>query len=289
MPVTGIPNEFKTPAIAVDVPVIKGFRDKDWVGVGLTMYSDNSGSLDLKHSAFKLSAAYHFALDKKGNSIISLGYQTGSVQRKIDVSGLSSDPQEKNPDLLEPDQQLTGELKNSYTDHVGGLHFKTTMDEGDVLQFGFSAGHFGKPQGSLGVPGGGGGAGVEMYEIPMRILGHASYRTMMNDRLAMTPSVFFQTLGNDKEIQVQSVGEYLFNAEKQVVLKAGLGYRFGDALQVILGTDIRDLKVTFGYDVNISRLAPASNTVGGIELSVQLVGIIYKKPDPDPVLFCPRF
>jgi hypothetical protein len=112
---------------------------------------------------------------------------------------------------------------------------------------------------------------------------------MFNDRLAIIPSAFFQLLGKDNEIQAQVVGEYLFNAEKQVVLKGGLGYRVGDAMEVILGADIKDLKITFGYDLNISPLTPASNTFGSFEISATIIGIIYKKPDPDPVLFCPRF
>jgi hypothetical protein len=112
---------------------------------------------------------------------------------------------------------------------------------------------------------------------------------MMNDRLAIVPSAFVQILGQDSEIVGQVVGEYLFNAEKQVILKGGIGYRVGDAVQLILGADIRELKVTVGYDVNVSRLSPASNTFGAIELSATIIGIIYKKPDPDPVLFCPRF
>jgi hypothetical protein len=127
------------------------------------------------------------------------------------------------------------------------------------------------------------------YEIPMRFLGHGSYRTMLTDKIALVPSAFVQVLGKDSEVQVQAVAEYLFNPEKKVVLKGGVGYRLGDAAQLIVGTDIRELKVTFGYDINVSRLAPASNTIGGFEISAMIVGIIYKKPDPDPVLFCPRF
>jgi len=281
--VTGVPNEYKTPSIAVDIPVIKGFRDHDWVGVGVLMYSDKSGTLGLQNNGFKLSAAYHFALDKKGNSILSLGYQTGSVQRRI--KNLFKLEEDKN--LLEPDPQLTGqgELKKSYTDHVAGLHLKTMINTLDVLQLGISVGHIGNPRAGIDSGGGGGGS----YKLPMRLLAHGSYRTFVNDRLAIVPSAFVQILGQDSEIMFQTVGEYLFNPEKRIALKGGLGYRVGDAAQILLGVDIRELKVMMGYDVNISRLTPASNSFGGFEISAMIIGIIYKKPDPDPVLFCPRF
>lgn len=288
--VTGAPNEFKTPSVAVDVPVVKGFRDNDWVGVGVLLYSDNSGSLRLKQNAFKLSAAYHLALDKKGNSILSFGYQTGSIQRKIDVSGLdSTDP--SNPDLLEDDFELNsqGELTKSFTDHVGGLHLKTRVNEGSMLQMGFSVGHIGSRKDIALVSPDTNSAGGGRFEVPMRFLGHGSWRTLMNDRTALVPSAFVQVQGKDMEIQAQVVAEYLFNPEKDVTLNGGLGYRVGDALQVLLGTRIRELTVMAAYDINLSALSPASSTIGGFEISAQVVGIIYKKPDPDPVLFCPRF
>jgi hypothetical protein len=74
---------YMTPTISVDVPVIKGFREKDWVGVGLFIYSDKSGDAGLTQGATKISGSYHFALNKKGSTILTLGYQTGSVGRRI--------------------------------------------------------------------------------------------------------------------------------------------------------------------------------------------------------------
>jgi type IX secretion system PorP/SprF family membrane protein len=279
--VTGAPNEFKTPGFSVDVPLIKGFRDNDWVGVGVIFYSDKSGSLGLQNSAFKLSAAYHFALDKKGNTVLSLGYQTGSVQRRIKANGLEK------IDLLEMDPSLTPgtELMSSFTDHVGGLHLRTKMNNQNVFRMGVSVSHIGKSDISLSQGGGGGG----QYKLPMRFLGSASLRSLLTDRVAIVPSAFVQVQGKDHEIVGQAVLEYLFNPEKDVVMRGGLGYRVGDAVQILLGARIRELTIMAGYDMNVSRLSPASSTVGGFELSASLVGIIYKKPDPDPVLFCPRF
>ena len=38
---------FMTPTISVDLPVIRGFKKTDWVGVGLFIYSDKSGDAGL--------------------------------------------------------------------------------------------------------------------------------------------------------------------------------------------------------------------------------------------------
>ncbi len=282
--VTGVPHEYKTPSLSLDVPVVKGFRDNDWVGIGVLLYSDKSGSLNLQQTAFKLSGAYHFALDKKGNSIISLGYQTGSIQRRI------KDLQKV--DLIDDDPNLIaqGDIKSNYTDHVVGLHFRTKMSSGDELNLGAAIGHLKKGDISLSKPDTTGGSnGGSAYYVPKWFTGQGSYRAVINDRIAIVPGAFIQVLGKNQEIMGQAIAEYLFNAEKDIVLKGGLGYRVGDALQVMLGTRIRELSVMASYDINVSELSPASNAFGGFELSATVIGIIYKKPNPDPVLFCPRF
>ena len=72
-----------TPTFSVDVPVIRGFKETDWVGVGMFFYSDKSGTGGLTQSAFKASVAYHWAMNKKATNTLSIAYQTGSVQREI--------------------------------------------------------------------------------------------------------------------------------------------------------------------------------------------------------------
>jgi len=47
--------------------------------------------------------------------------------------------------------------------------------------------------------------------------------------------------------------------------------------------------VMLGYDVNISSLSSASGSFGAFELAAQYIGKIYKRPNPDPIIFCPRF
>jgi hypothetical protein len=92
---------------------------------------------------------------------------------------------------------------------------------------------------------------------------------------------------------VQGLIDYLANKAKNTVLIGGLGYRsgqgVGDAIQVMVGTYFKDIKIMLGYDINISSLSTASGTVGGFELAAQYIGKIYKRPKPDPVIFCPRF
>ena len=76
-------NQFVTPSFYIDSPIIRGFRDNDWVGVGMAIYSDEAGTSRLQTSATMFSAAYHLGLNKKGTSILTLGLQGGNVQRRV--------------------------------------------------------------------------------------------------------------------------------------------------------------------------------------------------------------
>jgi type IX secretion system PorP/SprF family membrane protein len=295
--VAGVPDEFKTPAVTVDLPIIKGFRDQDWVGAGVMFYSDKAGELGLTNGSFKLSAAYHLGLNKKGTTVLSFGYQFGSVGRRISAKGLQKLRLESNgfdPTMPNGDPILSNisELKSSYRDHVGGVYFKSQVNKTDLLEIGFSIGNIGNPNTSLF---GGGNRDSTIQtpsrtQSPLKFIGSASYRALLNSKFALKPIFFMQALGKASEIVVQVIGEYLINPEKQIVLRTGVGYRVADAFQLIVGMDFKDnIKVTLGYDINLSKLSAASNGIGGFELSAVYIGKIYKKPDPEPILFCPRF
>ena len=68
---TDLANPYKTPSFYIDAPIIKGLRAIDWVGVGMTVVSDEAGSTELKTGGSYLSAAYHLALDDKRNKMFN--------------------------------------------------------------------------------------------------------------------------------------------------------------------------------------------------------------------------
>jgi type IX secretion system PorP/SprF family membrane protein len=290
---------YMTPTFSADVNIIKGFKETDWVSVGLFFLSDKSGDGGLVQGTQKLSAAYHFTLNKKGNSIITLGYQFGGVGRKI-----------KNPEKLSFEDDLINgpgggtteslimdDKGKSFSDHVGGLKFISRYNKTDEFNIGFAMGRFGKPDWSLTMPdtSGGGGGGFSRYEVLPRMHAQIGMSTLMSDKMRFLPNVSYQRIMGTSEssLVVQGFIEYLYNEAKNTILIGGLGYRsganIGDAAQIMLGAYIKDIRVMLAYDLNISSLSAASSTQGGFELAAMYIGKIYKRPNPDPVIFCPRF
>lgn len=281
---------FTTPTFSIDAPILRGFKKTDWVGVGLFFYTDRSGDGGLTQQTFKVSAAYHLALNKEGSSLLSFSYQTGPVQRFV-----------KNPSkLIFEDGLLSGgesveignlvgkQDKKGYLDHVGGLRFSTRYNKTDEFNIGVAAAKFGRPDWSVLTTGGN-------YRLEPRIYGHIGMSTLLSDKMRFSPSITYQRIMKSPQSTLVAQGhlDYLFNEAKAIILKGGLGYRsgagFGDAMQVMFGADIKEFRVMFGYDINISSLSGASNGAGGFEVSAQYIGRIYKRPNPDPIIFCPRF
>lgn len=285
--VTGA-GAYQTPTFSVDVPVIRGFKKADWLGVGMFFYSDKSGDGGLTQSSFKISAAYHWSLNKKGNTTLSIAYQTGSIQHEVkDIMKLHFEDELINGgtslDLANIDK-----MKKGFLDHVGGLKFTSKYNKTDEFYIGVAAGKFGRPDWSLLTSGGN-------YKVDPRMHAQIGMSSLMSDKVRFLPNISYQKiLSNPANTFVfQGLFDYLYDKEKGIVLKGGIGYRsgagIGDAFQIMLGADIKEVRVMLGYDLNISPLAAASNSQGGFELAAQYVGRIYKRPHPDPIIFCPRF
>jgi hypothetical protein len=77
------------------------------------------------------------------------------------------------------------------------------------------------------------------------------------------------------------------NEESPVNIYLGCWYRLNDAVIPYIGLEFSGIQIGASYDANTSSLKPASNTKGGIEIS-----LIYIKKPSDPnakKLNCPRF
>ncbi len=277
-------STFSTPAFYIDSPILKGFRDLDWVGAGVVFYQDNataeflqsdgrSGKGRVKQGGMLGSIAYHFAADDKRRTIISLGLQVGTLSRKLQDNFLFEDQiltgstDERLPDKEDP---------TSFLDISGGLTITGRTVGNSYFRVGASVMHANQPDYGL--------LSTNSASLPMKIVGFGTYVLDINESFMAEPSILFESIGPATEVAAQALGGYKFDAE--TVLKAGLGYRIGDALQVLAGVQYKDLRVGASYDLTLSAL---ENPNGAFELAVAYIGKIYKRPKVDPVIFCPRF
>jgi type IX secretion system PorP/SprF family membrane protein len=142
------------------------------------------------------------------------------------------------------------------------------------------------------------------FRIPKVFVLHGTYDMELTDTWLLSPSFLFQQARNQNEAVIQFLGGYKlmkreirddgkkgkFIKDKDAPkIRFGLGYRVGDALQVLLGYEKGDLRVGIGYDLTLSTLADANNSQGGLEIAANYIFRVYKQPNVDPAILCPKF
>ncbi len=281
---------YTTPSFFVDAPIIRGFRKSDWVGVGFVVVNDIAGVSKLSTQGSSISASYHLAFDKKRNTVMTLGFQTGSVTRNIrnnkDFSFADELPLEVGGGGVgigkSPDRSSLG-TKTKYRDFNLGLMLRTHLKNKDLIEAGLSIAHITQPKygivsDSL--------SGSEKARRPSRITIHGRWNHQLTDKISIAPQFLVQATKGGAEIVLQALGGLQINPD--VKLSAGPGYRVGDAAMVIVGLDYQDLKVGVAYDINLSSLSSNGTRKGGYEFAANYILKLYKKPVVPPAILCPR-
>jgi type IX secretion system PorP/SprF family membrane protein len=278
-----IEGSYRTPFLALEMNFGFAFRKQDWTSLSISFLQDRSGVVNLGKGGFMASGAYHIGM---GKGDLSIGAQFGGVSLsakdadKATFSDALASGASSSPDLMKLQQG-----KADYNDISAGVVYSAPVgSKKHDLKIGFAANHLSQP--SVSVSGSG-----ATNKLKMLLTGSASLRYHLNERTDLVPMIWFRNVTKFTETVPQCMLSYLFNAEKKVRLNAGLGYRFGDALQIMAGVDYNKIKVQLGYDMTTSDLSSALNPsgFGAIEIGVLYIGAITKKPDPKPKLFCPRF
>jgi type IX secretion system PorP/SprF family membrane protein len=304
--VIGSRGQYKTPSLWVDAPIITGFRKRDWVGVGLVFFSDKAGDGGLTHTAAKLGASYHFSLDKKGNAYLTVGAQYGQAGRRLDPTRLQFEEGFLNPTPnggyntgAQVDFLNATEAKSDWSDIDGGVTLRAKLNKRMDMSIGYAMYHIGKGRYGLVTSGSGGststgtstGSSTSNDEIARRSVVTGLFNIKINDKFSVGPSFMYQTMSGADEISLQALGSYVFNAEKDIDLNFGVGYRLtgGDAIYPMLGARYKTLRVGLAYDLNVSDLNAVSNYRGGFEIAANYIVKIYKPAKIKTKVLCPRF
>jgi len=294
---------YNTPGGYIDAPIIRGFRDQDWVGVGATLINDRSGSLNFTTNMNMLSASYHLSLGKEGNSVLTLGLQGGRVGRSFNSANARlADAYDGNTgqfseDTMDPlirggagggQMGEENDVETDYLDFRAGLLFKSELNESDNLEVGVALGRPNRPDyqfGSDSVR-----LGDDLRRRAMLITAHARYEWALSDKWSAAPTAMFQTTSGANEINLQAWAGYDlkdFKPDKETLLRFGLGYRVGDAAKVLAGLDYGSLRVAASFDLNVSQYRVATDYQGAFEIAAYYIFKIYKEPKIKPAILCP--
>ena len=282
-----INNAFVTKTVSVDFGILKNrLADIDQFGVGILGVTDRAGDGVLVTNYAGLSLAYHKGLDENGYHQIGAGFQGTYANKRLDVSLV------KFTDQLTP-LGFTGvtseifdskQINVSYVDINAGVLYNGSTNGYNSFYIGASMYHINRPKESF--QGG-------QYLLSPRTTIQAGGKIPVGSYHSFNISTNFSTQAKAKNFMVGGAFSYNVNNNDENPTNVYLG-AWGrlnsvtnDAIIPYFGLEFSSIHIGYSYDINISSLKAASNSVGGNEISL----IYIKKPgDPNAKkLNCPRF
>jgi type IX secretion system PorP/SprF family membrane protein len=274
-----ISKPFTTYTFGGDLPLPKRDRHKsspDFFAVGVNVDVDKAGSTSLKNNQFNAAFSYNKSLDGKGLTFFSVGFRAGLNQRSISLTGASWDQQYVN---LNYDPALpTGETSGPqdhyfYADYSAGVAITSVANSRFKINAGIAADHLNRPQIDFL------GGSDKLY---MKFGFHFSSQIALgaNSNAWFVPALQYVrqgpaqlvNMGAGIKYQLQQRSHYTGYQNDKSFTIGGM-YRLGDAVSGYLRVDVGPVGAAFNYDLNVSKLTPASNGMGALEFMLIYTGI----------------
>lgn len=279
-----INNAYVTKTASVDFGVMKNrIPEIDNMGIGFLGITDRAGDGVLVTNSAGISLSYHKGLDEDGYHQIGVGFQGAYTNKRLDVTKVVFED-ELTPFGFVPG--TTGEIFNnkqvnvSYVDVNAGILYNGSTNGYNNFYFGASMYHINRPK--------------ESFQGGQFLL-NARTTLQAGGRLPIGPYNYFHFSAihsmQAKAHNTVAGGAFSYNVnsdqDNPTNVYLGAWYRFDDAVIPYIGLEFNSIHIGATYDANTSALRPASNTRGGMEISM----IYIKKPsDPNArKLNCPRF
>lgn len=261
--------------------------DGDWMSGGFQILGDRAGDGKLTTTKFSLSYAYHKSLNRDKSLFASLGASVLYVHKWIDFNKLKFDNQWNQYGFetsLDPGENYEN-ASLGYVDVQAGLSVLYFKDDKFYVIVGGSMIHLNTPNETfLGTS----------NQLAMRPVVHLYSGIQLKDKLYIYPGAQFMTQRRSREtIAGFNMSQDLKTQPGTPVTRVywGLWMRNRDSFIALLGGEARNIRVLVSYDMNLSKLVPASAHFGAIELSVVYTSASLKKGKngKNSVIDCPRF
>lgn len=275
-----INRAFVTSSLTVDMPILRNkISSRDTWGVGISGLTDQGADGAVKFNYASLSTAYHIGLDEDGYHQLGAAFQATYANMLINVTNL------KFEDQLTPfgftgitSELFSGStLKSNYIDVNAGILYTGSSNATNNYYAGVSLYHINRPEQQF--------TGAN-YVLNPRATFHAGGAFTVGYNSTLHLSGLYSSQAQAKETVIGGAMQWqVSDGDKPTSFYAGSWLRLGDALIPYVGLEYGDFRLGITYDVNTSALRTASNSRGGIEISL----IYVKRPLESRGVPCPKF
>jgi type IX secretion system PorP/SprF family membrane protein len=266
-----INNAFITSTISVDAPILTNkLPVNDTWGIGVIGMTDKTASGILNDNYFGISTAYHLALDEDGYHSIGVGFQGVYANQSLDGTRLTFEDglQLDGTFLRSPSEAINSEfVQVHYFDANMGVLYNASTNGNNNFYLGASGYHLNHPKASF--------LGEDTINVPIRLTFHGGgYFPITGTASTIYVSGLVSNQAGARQYVLGGAWESTNNNDESnpVNFYAGIWARFTnnttDAIIPYLGLDYSDFSLGVTYDVNVSALSTASQSRGGIEISL---------------------
>jgi len=245
---------------------------------GATILNQRAGELDFNYLSALVSGSYRLRFGTEGLQMVSFGLQAGIINRSFDFSQARFGNQ-FNPISGYDGGMMSGETISSQSSLVpdvnaGIMFFDGNPNKNVNIFLGASAAHLTRPMDRFS---------GSNSRIPVRFTAHGGARIRASESLDIVPNALFMYQGNTNEVSLGAYAQLNVNPSANILF--GGNYRNKDAAIAFIGLQLKNMVFGLSYDVNTSSFNRASNSNGGLELSISLIG---RNGIIGPNFFCPR-
>lgn len=260
-------------------------RKAKYLNYGLLMFHDQSGDGKLKTIKAMVTLSKTFKLSSDSVHVLSGGINIGVNHRQVNTDAFYFDAQYNgyifNP-LLPTNEVFQTDRKTNLTMGLGA-QYGWNINQRNYLKIGLSTFNLNQPNQ---------GFYQDVIKRDVRWVMQVKYCQPLNARLDILPSIQYSKQGKYNEFMLgSSVRYYLPGSDRNYIHKAllaGVWSRAKDAQIISFGCEYKDWFVGLSYDINTSKLVPASKARGGFEIAIRY--ILYRfKPMRIDHRVCPDF
>tara|TARA_R110002049_G_scaffold181632_6_gene349093 strand:+ start:91 stop:1101 length:1011 start_codon:yes stop_codon:yes gene_type:complete len=254
------------------------------VSYGVLLFQDEAGVGNFTQSNYSFSLNYSQNLNYDSTLSVSIGAALSYQQSKVDFDNFTFDRQyigtsfnPNNPNGENFDNDAFGYFNPSV-----GTHLNYAINSDNAIKFGVAFHNLIKPKNSF--------FQVNDQQQETRTTFHFSSTFLLNQLLDIQPSILYMMQGEAQELMIGSNLRYYFEKTRYAkkAITGGIFYRNQDAAILNLGLEFTHTSFAFSYDIGTSELRQASNSKGGLEISIVHLINNYK-PNYKRWTKCPNF
>ena len=259
---------YRTQGVFAEMNLPYAFKPHHWTSVGVFFDNDSAGDLGLGSNRVGFNVSYHLALDDDYRQVLSAGFQYSNISRQFDPSGAQGDL----------DDVVLMRYMTSFSDINFGLSYKSRLNKKTIFEIGTGLYHMKVSTKDLATRG-------SEDLIPLRINAYTALSVRTSKTISITPRILYSNAREANNLAAQFIGTFWL---KESEIDFGLGYRFGDAIQFLVGYHIKNWTITGAFDMTVSSASAYNDRTGAFELGAYTILSKHPKAKVELVEICPR-